>query len=625
MSPFAKAKLQFADRIGVGSRTTWFESSYFNDDFANALEFTLPEDPSSVSGQRTIKVLGGLSSGSDRDVYEFSAVAGQQLTVNAISRRVDSDDIGIDPNLSIYDSNGNLIGLSQDIWGGENSFGGGSADEGFISNDAMITNFEFTETGTYFIAVDGASSDSGVYELFVSVENVFNPYHNHGVGVDVNGDGRISPLDALLVMNTLSDFLSPGTVATISAASVPTVKYDVDVNGDTGVSPFDALEVIDYLAAAIADARNGGQGEGPGVISLKDFEVVDFRVFPDLEDGRFLEFETANTGVLTLETPNATGLVEIHRIATDGSQLPTAYLDASNGRIDIDVNAGEIVTVFSEDELPEGVRVTNLVSLSPNGKTVYVAGTEDRDSFTVDASTSNYLLDVKGTSYSYDGNHVTRVFVDGGGERDTIDVYTSSDYDAAYLREDSANIYGDGGYSIFATTIENKTVYSNGGDDFARFFDSAGDDRYVAHPDSARLSLAGVYFSEVQDFAHADARATSGGADYAFFYDSAGNDQYRATPVYAYMTGDGYYNYANGFERNYGFAESGGNDTAFLIASSGADHYFGRNDMGFLEGEDYYNYQRGFDTVHLNGLAGGLNTLDEDDLDYVLNLQGNWI
>ena len=60
---------------------------------------------------------------------------------------------------------------------------------------------------------------------------------------DVNGDGRISPLDALLIINQLAR----GTSGGIAVESELQQRYDS--NGDDQISPRDALLVINYLAA----------------------------------------------------------------------------------------------------------------------------------------------------------------------------------------------------------------------------------------------------------------------------------------------------------------------------------------------------------------------------------------
>lgn len=65
--------------------------------------------------------------------------------------------------------------------------------------------------------------------------------------LDVNADGRISPVDALLVINQLNRPLAAGRPTSTTSASLV-----ADTNGDGVVSPIDALLVMQYLG------RQGG-------------------------------------------------------------------------------------------------------------------------------------------------------------------------------------------------------------------------------------------------------------------------------------------------------------------------------------------------------------------------------
>ena len=70
---------------------------------------------------------------------------------------------------------------------------------------------------------------------------------------DVNSDGEVSPIDALLIINDLN---ARGSRVLTGTGFVP--PPFVDVNGDSSVSPLDVLLVINYLNAL----RGGGEGEG---------------------------------------------------------------------------------------------------------------------------------------------------------------------------------------------------------------------------------------------------------------------------------------------------------------------------------------------------------------------------
>lgn len=69
---------------------------------------------------------------------------------------------------------------------------------------------------------------------------------------DVNADGFITPIDALLVINFLN---SQGSRSVVGLPAPPPYR---DVNGDNFISPIDALLVISYLN----DRGRSGSGEG---------------------------------------------------------------------------------------------------------------------------------------------------------------------------------------------------------------------------------------------------------------------------------------------------------------------------------------------------------------------------
>lgn len=122
-------------------------------------------------------------------------------------------------------------------------------------NVPTFMRFRFSSTGG--LAPTGIAEDGEVEDYVVTVSA--NPWQNHGLARDVNGDGYISPLDALLIINLLN--FNPG----ISQQPLPvpplpefTPPPYYDVNGDGYVSPIDALLIINYL---------NGEGEGEGEVA----------------------------------------------------------------------------------------------------------------------------------------------------------------------------------------------------------------------------------------------------------------------------------------------------------------------------------------------------------------------
>jgi hypothetical protein len=87
------------------------------------------------------------------------------------------------------------------------------------------------------------------------------PWHNALNAMDVNHDNRVSPIDALLVINDLTSHGShavPSPIASLAAlpmaslaaatSSSTSTSSFLDVNGDNRITPLDALRVINLLA-----------------------------------------------------------------------------------------------------------------------------------------------------------------------------------------------------------------------------------------------------------------------------------------------------------------------------------------------------------------------------------------
>ena len=108
---------------------------------------------------------------------------------------------------------------------------------------------ESIEDSFTYVVSDGTDEDTGT--VTVTVSGIFD-YQNASNPLDVNKDGFVSPLDALIIVNTLNR-LGPRLLGGI--VGVP--EFCFDVNGDGSVSPIDVLLIVNFL--------NGPQREGEGV------------------------------------------------------------------------------------------------------------------------------------------------------------------------------------------------------------------------------------------------------------------------------------------------------------------------------------------------------------------------
>ena len=108
--------------------------------------------------------------------------------------------------------------------------------------------------------VDGKRGDSDLSENGVISDPggpaiAENPWQNPTGRGDVNHDGEVTPLDALLVINHLAQFPAHALPQFVAAGEQLAERF-WDVSGDEMVSPLDALHVINLLAAELNRAES---------------------------------------------------------------------------------------------------------------------------------------------------------------------------------------------------------------------------------------------------------------------------------------------------------------------------------------------------------------------------------
>ncbi len=85
-----------------------------------------------------------------------------------------------------------------------------------------------------------------------------SPWQNHDNPLDVDGNGQVVPLDALLIINRLNSVGSQ-TLPTPSGNESP--QPYIDTNGDGQLTPLDAILVINYLSGSALSTAS--EGEAP--------------------------------------------------------------------------------------------------------------------------------------------------------------------------------------------------------------------------------------------------------------------------------------------------------------------------------------------------------------------------
>ncbi len=117
----------------------------------------------------------------------------------------------------------------------------------------------------------GVATGGEVEDYTFTIAN--NPFRNPSLVGDVNGSGAVTPLDALIIINTINrittnaDGTSNGGIISLTRPDVASLNLPAfpDVNGNGSVSASDALAVINILSAGTdfvdLGAASGGSGE----------------------------------------------------------------------------------------------------------------------------------------------------------------------------------------------------------------------------------------------------------------------------------------------------------------------------------------------------------------------------
>ncbi len=141
------------------------------------------------------------------------------------------------------------------------------------------------------------------------------PHHNSWYGKDVNNDLRVTPMDALVVLNELNR----GGIRDLAGEQVQPSKF-VDVNGDNKISALDALQVINAL--------NRGSGE--------DVPVVE--VMLGLTDDAGVSLLNSGTRTADLSVGDIVNLEVLYddkRLFGGGLGLFTVYTDILTSQADV--------------------------------------------------------------------------------------------------------------------------------------------------------------------------------------------------------------------------------------------------------------------------------------------------
>lgn len=151
---------------------------------------------------------------------------------------------------------------------------------GFVEANEESNSYRFTRvlSGTYRVQVSGQNLLQAVSdEILISEQDnlrvdfaISAPWTNPVQLHDVNGNGAVSPVDALTIINYIARV---GNVELIYE-NQNTISNYVDVSGDGRVSPIDALRVINYIARTqVASQQFEGESAIPNSNDLQVFST----------------------------------------------------------------------------------------------------------------------------------------------------------------------------------------------------------------------------------------------------------------------------------------------------------------------------------------------------------------
>ncbi|MEM6468700.1 MAG: putative Ig domain-containing protein [Planctomycetota bacterium] len=241
--------------------------------------------------------------------------------------------------------------------------------------------------------------------------NIFGG-HNFPRPHDVNNDGIVTPLDALVVINALARVSDSGQTSIPISYEDPAAGRDLgyDVSCDARISPLDALLVINTIARGVFPSGLNFETEGGQVRPERDAEssrcflhltesdtflasiTSDFVVPPNASH---VELELANVNFDLTSNGLANDAIEIAVLDSEGRPLIVPYLDG-----------GDAVLNLTEGFDPQG---TPSISVSSRGNVEAI--TIPLDQLPIGAQASLVVRTINndndtGTSFDYLGFEV---------------------------------------------------------------------------------------------------------------------------------------------------------------------------------------------------------------------------
>ena len=203
-----------------------------------------------------------------------------------------------------------------------------------------------TDTFTYTIVDSTGRESDTINPATVTITYEASAYQNPIAGLreDVNADGFVTPLDALVVIN----FLEAQGSASVPVSLIGSAPPDyLDTTGNGLVTPQDALDVIDVLALL-----GGGSGEGEFASQLRTQQIP-------AQLGTTTSFAAVNRSGLPIraieqvtdrQSDSDDGFVTpLDQLLANGLEFNAASLDSAVAAVD----SSELSEAASADQVDE--------------------------------------------------------------------------------------------------------------------------------------------------------------------------------------------------------------------------------------------------------------------------------
>ena len=258
--------------------------------------------------------------------------------------------IALDPRQLVELTAGAVVGNATVVDPKDGSYEFSVSDERFefVGNQLKLRDNHQVDSKlepllTLTLTAVGDQEDEATGTFSVTVISVRSPYHNYNLNEDVNGDGFVSPIDALLVINELNARGS-GPITTAGGSGWPPM---LDVNGDGLLTPIDVLLIINHLN------RTRSTEYGPVQRDGLDHFVIPEPEAPHGTEPPIEELAVSNPPAI-VELP--TGLPEDSDAPPAIVELPTSLPDDSaESELENSVDEHSLVTDLSASRLQDNI------------------------------------------------------------------------------------------------------------------------------------------------------------------------------------------------------------------------------------------------------------------------------